>query len=1235
MRYYPANVDINYFFGIHGADSTLCADFEEASSGASPSLNHPVCGTTPLSNGTWYHAAATYDGTPWFLYLNGVQEATLVVSRPANSVNTAPAALGTSIQSGGVTTQGYFNGTLDEARIWNYARSGAEIRSTINTKITGTQAGLLGRWGLDEGAGSVTHSTAGTTIDGAITGSGWGWIAGAPFNLSFNQPPSQPVLVSPANGAADVSTAPDLSVNVSDLDDANLTVTFYGRPTAGAAGPDFTIIAIPDPQYYASAYPAIYNAQMNWVVSNKNTSNIVYTISLGDNVDTSTDATQWARATTAFDILTTGGVPYGIVAGNHDGAPLATTNFTTNFGARKTSQATYGDRYGASDYDNYYTLFEASGMQFIVVFIEYDDTMTSTSHPVLVWANELLQTYSSRRAIVVSHDMLQSGTSSSFTTQGQTIYNALRGNANLFLMLGGHWDVAGRRTDAYNGNTVYTLRSDYQSVDSQQSGYLRIMRFSPTDSMIHVSTYSPTQAKEYPAATPDPNKFDLAYTMSGTAFQQIGAPQSVASGGKATVNWPGLAEGTEYEWYVTVSDGHATTTGPVWSFITATPGNHAPVLAAIGDKSVDEGSPLSFTASATDEDTGDTWSFSLAAGAPAGASIDPTTGVFIWTPAEAQGPGSYPVTVRATDNHAASDTETITINVNEVNTAPVLANPGNQTSAEGSTVSLQMQTQDPDLPANTLTYSATGLPPDLSINAGSGLIAGTISGATIGVPYNASVTVGDGQATDTENFNWTVTQAAPRPCGDDPALVGCWPMDEGSGTTAADGGALPANNVSFAGSPTWTIGQSGGAIGLNGSFQYGTTLDETSLDIANQITLAAWIKPVAQSANPQDIVKKAVNGSVNGYELSLASTGSSWPNKPFVRFNQVASNDTYRVNATSLFPTDGTWMHVAATYDGTTIRLYINGIEEGSMAASIPILTNNLPLSIGAQSDGTAASRFFQGTLDQVRVYNRALSAEEIAGLVGGSLPPTGLTCTDLNTKPATTTTGEKPQSKVWRYAGAWWAVFPTTASGATSAGTWLWKLNGTTWTEALKLSDRTDVKADVKVAGNLIHALLYNDPDTQLASAQYNAGTGLYEPWSLRAGLSSINLPSSEVATIDIDSTGRMWLATRNNTAPASIVVYHSAPPYTSWSGPITLVSGVSQGDDISVVVALPGKIGVLWANESASVRRFGFRTHLDTEVDPANWTPDEVPASQSADDSLAYPNPDKPEPNRDILAF
>ncbi len=97
--------------------------------------------------------------------------------------------------------------------------------------------------------------------------------------------------------------------------------------------------------------------------------------------------------------------------------------------------------------------------------------------------------------------------------------------------------------------------------------------------------------------------------------------------------------------------------------------NQPPVLAPIGDQSVNEGVELIFTAMATDPDLpGDTMTFSLDPGAPAGASIDAATGVFRWTTTEDDGPGSYPVTVRVADDGSPnlSDFETITITVNEV-----------------------------------------------------------------------------------------------------------------------------------------------------------------------------------------------------------------------------------------------------------------------------------------------------------------------------------------------------------------------------------------------------------------------------------------------------------------------------------------------------------------------------------------------------------------------------------------
>src|SRR5206468_1458483 len=71
--------DMNYFLGLRASDGVLVADFEEGATGPSPGLNHPVAGVTAVANNVWYHAAATYDGSTWRLYLNGVLETQLAV----------------------------------------------------------------------------------------------------------------------------------------------------------------------------------------------------------------------------------------------------------------------------------------------------------------------------------------------------------------------------------------------------------------------------------------------------------------------------------------------------------------------------------------------------------------------------------------------------------------------------------------------------------------------------------------------------------------------------------------------------------------------------------------------------------------------------------------------------------------------------------------------------------------------------------------------------------------------------------------------------------------------------------------------------------------------------------------------------------------------------------------------------------------------------------------------------
>ena len=649
-------VDANWMLVIDDATDTIAADFEDIATG----LNHPVYGVTPILDNTWHHAAASYDGTTWKLYLDGKLETTLAVGAAPRSDTTQHASLGTMLNTTG-GTNGFFRGVIDEPRVWNRALSQTEIITNINHQVT-SGSGLVARWGLNEGTGTAVGDFVAPAAAGTITGSTFAWIPGAPFDLGLT--PETPALVSPADTATNVPVSIPLTVHVSDLRNSNLTVSFYGRAQGTTGGEDFTLIAIPDPQYYASTYPSIYNAQMNWVVGQKTARNIKYVMSLGDNVNTAATTSEWTAATTAWDILSTGSMPYGLVAGNHDGAPSGTGNFNTYFGSRISGQPTYGGRpTGATDYDNTYATFSASGMDFIVLFIEYDDSMTSTSNPVLVWADGILAANPTRRAIVVTHNLLNGN---NLSAQGQAIYDALKDQPNLFLMLGGHLDETGQNSFVYEGRTVYALRSDYQFIDSQQSGYLRIMRFSPADDMIYVTTYSPNQAVY---RTINNNAFNLAYNMDGVVpFTLIGST-AVPSGSDATVTWSGLTNNEAYEWYAVADNGGAAAVSSTWSFTTESTTNQAPVITESDPQAVtmsEDGSPTAFskTLNATDADGNTlTWSISTqATNGTASASGSGASKAITYAP-NANYNGSDSFVVQVSDGLGGTDTITVNVTI--------------------------------------------------------------------------------------------------------------------------------------------------------------------------------------------------------------------------------------------------------------------------------------------------------------------------------------------------------------------------------------------------------------------------------------------------------------------------------------------------------------------------------------------------------------------------------------------
>ena len=173
---------MNYFLGIQGGK--LATDYEEGTGQASPGANHQLIGATTVTTNAWHHAAATFDGSTVNLYLDGNLDGTLAVGtgKLPQSNSTQHASIGSAQNSSGAAA-GFFSGVIDEARIWNVARTQAEIQGAKNTEIAST-GGLIGLWHLNDGSGTtaLNSGTAGTAVNGTLTNTTGGslprWVTG-------------------------------------------------------------------------------------------------------------------------------------------------------------------------------------------------------------------------------------------------------------------------------------------------------------------------------------------------------------------------------------------------------------------------------------------------------------------------------------------------------------------------------------------------------------------------------------------------------------------------------------------------------------------------------------------------------------------------------------------------------------------------------------------------------------------------------------------------------------------------------------------------------------------------------------------------------------------------------------------------------------------------------------------------------------------------------------------------
>ncbi len=302
----------------------------------------------------------------------------------------------------------------------------------------------------------------------------------------------------------------------------NFCIFCPAAPAAPAPAADFTIVALPDTQFYSRKYPQIFQAQTDWIIANRTKLNIVYVAQFGDIVDAGDKLPeQWLAATNALYRLEspalTGlpdGIPYGVVPGNHDHMG-GTKSYNTYFGPDHfTGHKYYGGHYG-TDNQNHYDLFGAGGMSFAVVYIDFNKAKDNPdmNYPALdAWSYGVLKANANRRAIVVSHDLL--AVSSDWDPRGQAIYNNLRSCTNLFLMLSGHNHGEARRTDVFDGHTINTCLSDFQSYTNGGNGFLRLYQFSPAQNVIRVKTYSPW-VNQY--QTNSASQFEIPYPMTASA----------------------------------------------------------------------------------------------------------------------------------------------------------------------------------------------------------------------------------------------------------------------------------------------------------------------------------------------------------------------------------------------------------------------------------------------------------------------------------------------------------------------------------------------------------------------------------------------------------------------------------------------------------------------------------------------------------------------------------------------
>ena len=501
------------------------------------------------------------------------------------------------------------------------------------------------------------------------------------------------------------------------------------------------------------------------------------------------------------------------------------------------------------------------------------------------------------------------------------------------------------------------------------------------------------------------------------ASGRINAPQAGAWNEVAIANGPTLTAGSQY-WIALLNPADATgvlrwhdraggsggaeqgsasqtltalpatwATGPVWSdgplsayVMGVPPGPPPPPALAVSPTSLSfsgtagGANPASKTLSVTNTGGG---ALSFTASDDAGwLSVAPPSGsapatLTVAIDTAGLGAGTYNGTVKVDAGSASGSPKSIPVTLTLAAPQPpaLSVTPGSLTftAVEGSAAPPSQSLSVANTGGGTLSFTTSDDASWLAATPASGTAPASVSvsvtsaGLTRGT-YTGTVRVAAAGATGSPADVPVTLTVVPPATG----LVGAWGFDEATGATAIDSSG--SGNPGTISGATRTTGKYGGALSFDGINDWVTVADANSLDVTNKMTVEAWLLPTALGGAWRTALIKEQSGQL-AYALYAATDTGSRPSA------NVFTTSDHGLLGPAALPLNA-WSHLAMTYDGTTLRLYVNGSQVSSAA-----LTGNAVVSTGALRIGGNGvwGEWFNGTIDDVRLYSRALTAAEIA----------------------------------------------------------------------------------------------------------------------------------------------------------------------------------------------------------------------------------------------------------------